>query len=371
MRIGFDAKWFYSGHPSGKIFATKIVEQLACFHPEHEYVFVLNSEDRRKEFPYSRENVQLRYSSLWNNLTSNLFLLPRAVRKTNLDVLVTQNFAAPFVKSKQVCVVFDIIFKSDPQYFTILEKLYFSPIRPLLRLSDAVVTISHYCEQELKNRGFVGPSQSIHVLPLAVDERFLEARQRTAEGIAAFRSNYGLPDQFVLYVGRINRRKNLENLVRAVANLDEPEIKLVICGERDWKKTHADEVAKEVGARNQVVYLGHVPDVQLPYLYCAATVFAFVSHREGFGLPALEAMACGVPVVASNTSSLPEVCGDAAEYVDPNKPEEITRALDALLTNPDLCQRRSELGRQRAGAFSWSRTADRLLEILSQVAGRH
>lgn len=368
MRIGFDAKWFYAGHPSGKVFTTNIVEQLCRSHPEHEYVFFLNSKDSVKEFPFRGQNLKLRFNSIGNNLMSNAILIPSEARKEKLDILITQNFSAPTRKVKQVTIVFDVIFKTHPYYFTLLERTYFSLIRPLLRFSDAVVTISQSAKEDLQQFGFVRPYQSTHVLYLGVDDRYFQAVEYADDRIEMFKAKYQLPPRFILYVGRLNQRKNLENLLRAICRLRDQLIPVVLCGSKDWKMFDIDTLIDNLGLRHRVYQIGFLPDAELPLLYRSASIFAYVSKKEGFGLPPLEAMACGVPSVVSNVPSLVEVCGDCVEYVDPNQPEDIAKGIDNVLGSQTLQKRLVGMGLTRSKAFSWKTTTQKLLDIVLEVS---
>ena len=162
---------------------------------------------------------------------------------------------------------------------------------------------------------------------LAADERFQPA---AAEAVEAFKRRHGLPERFVLYQGTLQPRKNVETLVRAYALLrrqGSDDHQLVLAGPRGWQYEPIFELTRQLGLEDSVTFPGFVPDDDLPLWYSSATVFAFPSRYEGFGLPLLEAMACGAPVVSSNASSLPEVVGEAGLLVDPSDVEGLCSAL--------------------------------------------
>jgi glycosyltransferase involved in cell wall biosynthesis len=200
------------------------------------------------------------------------------------------------------------------------------------------------------------------VIPLGVDSRFLRAREA---GVARSR---GIDGPFVLAVGTLEPRKNLPRLVQAFASSDAARnngFKLVLAGARGWSSAELESV---VGRHRDVVRtIGHVPDDELPALYAEAFVFAFPSLAEGFGLPVLEAMAAGTPVLTSNCSALPEVSGDAALQIDPTNTGEIKVGLNRLLTDPSLRDELSRRGRARAAEFTWERTARTTLDYLRSV----
>jgi glycosyltransferase involved in cell wall biosynthesis len=345
-----------------------VIEQLVKNHPEHEYVLFLKSSERSYPFPYLRKNVQLVYCPLKINLLSNLLCLPWKGRKLNLDILLTQNYSAPFIKTKKATLVLDVIFKSDPQYFTLIERIYFFFIKPLLRYSDTVLTISEYERKNLKTYGFILPNQSSSVLHLGVDHHFLNG-QHSPEELVEFKRKWNLPGKFILYVGRINLRKNIQNLIKSMIYV-KSDISLVLCGKEDWKVLDIERIIKKNKLEERVVRIGYLEDRYLPLLYKSAELFAYVSFQEGFGLPPIEAMACGIPVVVSQTSSLPEICGDAAQYVNPHDPEDIAKGINKIISDSRFKEKLKEKGKQRAQQFTWDKTACHLLNILSETASK-
>jgi len=227
-------------------------------------------------------------------------------------------------------------------------------LRLALRNARQVLTLSEAARLDLQRYAGV-PADRITVTPLAADERF---RPATAEEAAHVRARYELPARYVLYVGSNKPHKNLDTLLRAWPKViesteaGEAPAELILAGHRDVRY---GPFASEL--RPGIRDLGAVAEVELPALYGAASVFAFPSLHEGFGLPALEAMACGTPVVASDASSLPEVVGEAGRLVAPRDVRAWSHALAQLLAQPDEAERLAALGQARAATFSWSRTA--------------
>lgn len=371
MRIAFDAKWFFVGHPSGRVFTRNVLESLIRYHPEHQYQIILNRGDRFKPIPFAGTNVIFDYASLGTNLTSNTLILPFRILKLRPDILVSQNFAVPCVRVPQLTIVFDVLFATDPQYFTWKERLYFTPIKPLLHFANGIITISNYCLTQLFKNGFLRSNQQGYVVPLGVDERFFCSQNDDESQMHTVQAKYGLPDRFILYVGRLNQRKNLGTLVRSLAFLNDKSMKLVLCGPTDRKMFDINLLIRELSLQAKVLLTGVVDDDDLPWIYRSADVCAYVSQKEGFGLPPLEAMASGVPVVVSSTSSLPEVCGDAAEYVNPEDPKDVARGLNSVLEDIVYRSRLKKAGIARARELSWRHTSDQLLEILINEVQKH
>jgi glycosyltransferase involved in cell wall biosynthesis len=216
------------------------------------------------------------------------------------------------------------------------------------------------------------PAARITTIHSGVDERFTPQPQQSDEA-ARVRSKYGLGDApFVLTVGTLQRRKNHLTLVRAFAELLHglytlQDLQLVIAGGKGWLYNDVVSAVSALGLQERVRFMGFVDDADLPALYRAAAVFAFPSLYEGFGLPPLEALACGVPVVTSNASSLPEVVGDAGLMVDPLDVQGLAEALGRALTDPDWRSMAIARGTQRAAQFTWRRAAQQLLDVYEQV----
>ncbi|MBU4404295.1 MAG: glycosyltransferase family 4 protein [Candidatus Aminicenantes bacterium] len=366
MRIGFDGRWFFSGNPSGKVMACKLLQQLIACHPEHEYFVFLPRRELHLEFPLQAPHVKLIYTAGANGFLANCISLPWQARKLDLDVCVFFYFSGVFGKYKKIVFVNDITFLAYPGYFTWKEKLYFRPIHFLSRWAARICTLSQ-SEKERMVRYNYAAADRIAVVSLGVDEVFVPLSKHAQSRIQEVRAMFGLPQRFLLYVGRMNERKNILNLLKAVKALEDQNIKVVLAGKVDWKMFDLQVKIKELALQDRVLLLGQIAETDLPVLYAQATVFCYVSFAEGFGLPPLEAMASGVPVVVSDRDSLPEICGAAASYVDPQKPEDIAVAIDRLLMDPELREQKRAKGLLRAKCFTWKGSAERLLQVCCEV----
>ena len=207
---------------------------------------------------------------------------------------------------------------------------------------------------------------AITVTPLAADPLFAP---QPAAVVAALRQRLPLPDRYLLYLGSNKPHKNLPRLIRAfaAATPQSPGTDLVIAGAWDPRSPEARQLVVELGLEDAVRFLPNVLNADLPALYAGATAFVFPSLYEGFGLPVLEAMACGAPVACSNTSSLPEVAGEAAVLFDPVDVTEMATAISRLLNDEGLRERLRERGRQQASTFTWQRTAELTLIAYRQA----
>jgi glycosyltransferase involved in cell wall biosynthesis len=230
---------------------------------------------------------------------------------------------------------------------------------------DRVVTDSQDACADLAR--FLGlPAEKLRVVPLGVSEAFRPIGPEQAAAVAA---RFGLNGPYVLAVGTRQARKNQAGLVAAFCALrDElPEHCLAIAGPTIWREDRLREQVAALGMESRVRLLGYVPDEALPALYSAASLFVFPSLYEGFGLPVLEAMACGTPVVCSNRSSLPEVAGEAALLVDPTSRDELAGAIRRALLDVDLRDGLRERGLARAREYTWQRTASRMVDVYNEL----
>ena len=320
-------------------------------------------------FPYVGRNVELCYGSMRSNLVSNCLVLPSLIRKCNIDLFVSQNFSVPLRGTRQICVIFDIIFDTNPEFFTARERAYFSFIKPLLSFADSIITISDQSRRDLERYGYANARREAKVVYLGVDDRFFGKHQTSAEGLREFGTRLGLPRDFVLYVGRFNTRKNIEGLIRAYSRLDRSRWDLVLCGRADGRGTEFRDLIAELGLGHHVHILDHIGDDDLPLLYRSAAAFAYFSFREGFGLPPLEAMASGTPVVVSNSPSLREVCGPAVEYVDPSSIDDMYRGLETVLSSESRREQMSRQGLTQAAKLTWTNSTEQFMRIVETMGG--
>jgi glycosyltransferase involved in cell wall biosynthesis len=365
MRIGIDAKWYFTGPVSTRVVLQNLLPELFALHPEHEYVIFLDKRDRNRHFPISGENIQTRYIWADNNMLSNLFLISPEARKLDVDVTVFQTFPSLRASGSAVVFIHDVLFRRFPQYFSWKEKLYFLPLPWLTRnRASRLVATTEFVAGELVGYRYTEDLSRVDLVPLAVGRDFQPARFHSSVQLDAVKEKFQLPAKFILYVGRLNVRKNIENLLKALPLLQDKVTKLVIVGKEDWKAPDLRQLLNDPGIRNRIVMTGAMSDEELSATYCLATLFCFPSFAEGFGLPPLEAMASGVPVVVSKTTSLPEVCGDAAVYIDPERPESIAKAIDGLLSDPELYARKKASGLERAANYSWAASANALMRSI-------
>jgi glycosyltransferase involved in cell wall biosynthesis len=294
--------------------------------------------------------------------------LPRLLHSVGADLYHSAYFLMPYAPgAPTLLTVYDLIPLLFPRQSTLRARLLARWANRLaLRASQRVIAISNATRGDFLAH-FHLPADKIQAIPLAADPAF---HPRSRETVAAARAHYGLPERYLLYLGSNKPHKNLVRLVEGWARLQPrspvplagQSMPLVVAGAWDEHYPEARHRAAALSLEGQVRWLGPVPETDLPALYSGALVFVFPSLYEGFGLPVLEAMACGAPVVCANSSSLPEVAGDAALLIDPLDPQDLERALLLALEDEGLRQKMREKGLKRAQSFSWLHTAQRSLE---------
>lgn len=296
---------------------------------------------------------------------------PFAGARAGLDVLFCPLNVVPLVgRIPSVVTVHDLAFLAHPEAFHPSRRRYLTAMTRLsVRKARHVIAVSEHTKADLVHH-FGIAADRITVIPNAADSRFRpEADQRI---IDEFRHAHDLPERFVLFVGTLEPRKNLRRLIEAVARIatDDPQLKLVIIGATGWLTSDIAPLVTRLKLADRVIFMGYVDDDDLPRFYQAATVFCYPSLYEGFGLPVLEAMACGTPVVTSNTSSLPELAGDAALLVNPTDVDAIADGLRLLLSDTTRREVLVTAGLQRASTYSWNRTAEATLTVIERAAGQ-
>jgi glycosyltransferase involved in cell wall biosynthesis len=364
MRIGIDAKWYFNGPVSTRVMLRNLLPHLFDLNQEHQWFIFLDEKDRDKDFPFKFANIHSVYLPVPTNMFSNLFIVPRHARRLQLDTVVFQTFPGIPNGFSSISFIHDILFKRFPRYFTWKEKLYFFALPFFTRRASRVVATTDFVKEELLAYQFIQSAASVDLVPLGVNADFKPLGMQDENLSNKIRAKYNLPDDFILFVGRLNARKNIESLVLALPLLHNKSIQLVIAGKEDWKKSGFRNLIETTGIRDRICITGPVSDNEIAVLFAMAKVFCFPSFAEGFGLPPLEAMASGVPVVVSNTTSLPEICGNAAVYIDPYQPESIAQGLNELLENKSFYSRMKNEGLQHAAKFTWVRTADRLMKSI-------
>ncbi len=375
MRIGVEARTLQEARYGVARYLTNILTSCLELDEDNEYILYLSEPIPRSNLPIPEGNrvrysiIQARPSILWRH-----WALPMQMRRDKCDLHFSPSYFVPLLKvCPDVVVVHDISFKAHPEWFAKDRRMIFDSIfwRKVMK-ADAIVTVSQYSKEEIVKHLQVDPDK-IRVILESADNKFVPLRD---EGrLSLVKEKYGLPQDFVLTVGALHTRRNVPRLLAALACLEKKigsPVNLLIIGSQAPFSPIVDisVLADEAGLRGKVLHIDYVSEEDLLLLYNAGTMLAYPSLYEGFGLPVLEAMACGLPVACSNVTSLPEVAGSAALYFNPYDIDEMAAVIGQIWNEP---RRRSEMscaGIEQASCFSWRRAASELLMLFGEVQAR-
>ncbi|MDP8259083.1 MAG: glycosyltransferase family 1 protein [Candidatus Aadella gelida] len=295
--------------------------------------------------------------------------LLRSARKDKIDLLHVPGFAGPMFKRgiKTVTTVHDLIGMIYPENLGRVSRFYWQKWLPTcVKNSDIIIADSENTKNDIIRLLGV-PEEKICVILLAVDDKFRPLETATLDIV---RKKYGLSDKFMLNVGTIEPRKNISGLVEAFTSYIKDysgEMDLVLVGKKDWGYRQVKRRVEELGVADRVVFTDYVDDDDLPALYNLAKLFVYPSFYEGFGLPVLEALSSGCPVIASNVSSIPEIVGEAGILLAPDDTEGLTNSFKKFDENRSMQLELSDMGIERSKKFSWQRTAEETLDVYRKI----
>ena len=371
LHIAIDAHSVGTGLAGNETYITNLIEALAQVDSVNRYTLYV-----------TRRAAVERFKDRWSNFSVRLTLphtpvlripvtLVRELRRRPVDVLHVQYTAPPFAPCPVVATIHDLSFEHLPDTFKRRSRMQLRlTVRRTARRAAQLIAPSEFTCRDIARTYHVAPERINHI-PLAASEHFTPA---TTEEIARVRRRYEINNDYILAVGSIQPRKNLTRLVRAYSALRRARPnaklpKLVLVGKKAWLYTETLRAIVECGLAQDVNLTGYVPEADLPALYTGALCFVYPSYFEGFGLPPLEAMRCGTPVITSDRTSLPEVVGDAGLLVNPFDEGALATALASLIDDDTLCARLRTHGLARAARFDWHETARRTLEVYQRAKG--
>jgi glycosyltransferase involved in cell wall biosynthesis len=279
------------------------------------------------------------------------------------------DFVVPFgVRGKKILTVHDMSFFAYPKETRLRTKLLLKIyIKMSCKRADKIVTVSEFSKKEIIKYLNISPDK-IHVVPNGVNtEKYFPIKNN--DSIKSVKEKYSINNKYFLYLGTLEPRKNIVRLLEAYKKLktseDIPD--LILAGKKGWLYRDIFECIHRLKLEKSVIYIGYLSDDDIVPIICGAIAFLFPSLYEGFGMPPLEAMACGTPVLTSNVSSLPEIVGDAALLVDPQNVDDIYEKLKMLVSNDDLRNKLIRRGLERASIFSWDNAAAKMMELYEKV----
>ena len=364
MKIGFFP--VMAGRRGGgpETYEIQLLRALWKVAPEHEYHVFCLDQAAADAFAMSGEGVYFHVLKPRNRFLSMTLSLPFALRRAGVDVLHATFTPPPWAPLRYVFTMHDTSMFDHPEFYPPMIRWRLNTlIRRGLSQSAVVLCISDYVRQAVRDRFAISDER------LAVAWHGIEACYRPMDGDQAralVREYYELDGPYILYVGKFEKRKNVFGILNAFRRFVDrhgKDVHLVMAGKPDWNKAAVDREIEELGLQGLVVTPGYVPGDHLPALYSAARMFVFPSLWEGFGFPILEAMACGLPVVTSNTTGLAEVAGDAALLVDPRDCDAIAEAMARCHYDDALRCELIERGFERLRSFSWEQCARQTLAV--------
>lgn len=356
MKIAIDVQTTM-GKPTGfGFYVSNLVKNLKNIHSGHKYLLV--EPDSEKDFSTPKR-------FFWDQFT-----YPIVAKKYGAELLHQPCFSAPFLfKGPVVITIHDLISMLFPENIPFASRMFYSKWMPVTyRKATKIITVSQSTKNDVVRLLDI-PADKITVIPLAVEDKYQKSIPKIE--IEKVKAKYKMVGDYILHVGTLEPRKNLHFLIDAFAKLIQDKkndnLNLVIVGKKGWYFEGLFDLVKKEGLEERVIFTGYVDDEDKPAIYQGAKMFAFPSLYEGFGLPPLEAMASGVPVISSNTSSMPEVVGGAGILINP-KDEKAW--IDAItLVNTDESKRKSMINANKIQIekFNWATTARKTIEIYEKA----
>lgn len=380
MNISFDALPLISDNMSGIGYCQAgLVGEMIKSHPEDRYTFDYFSRKdhevkRNRLAAYMQKNCDINeshFSGFLYRSIMNIIPVPYSLffgKKSELTHFFNY-IIPPFVHGKKVVTIHDMVIRAYPETVRFRTKqLLLTGMKKSMKRADIIITDSEFSKTEIE-KYYPQFSGKIQVVYCGVNtEKFYHIED--TERIEKTKKNLGIESEYFLYLGTIEPRKNLERLIEAyniLSKRDSSVPKLVMAGGKGWLNSGIYNKVKEYGLEERIIFTKYIPDEDLCPLMNGACAFVFPSIYEGFGMPPLEAMACGVPVVSSGEASLPEVVGDCAVIVDAYSPESIADGMYRVYTDRELSDDLKKRGMQRAADFTWEKSAQKLHDIYKAV----
>ncbi|HEY5949286.1 MAG TPA: glycosyltransferase family 1 protein [Kofleriaceae bacterium] len=374
MRIGIDLLFLAAGRGGGiERYVRGLIDGLARLGGGHEYVLFTNAHCRGT-FPLAEgfTEVASNVSAVFRpaKLVWEQTVLPVQLAKHDIDVLLAPANVSPIAhRCPSAVIIYDVVAFMRPEVFTRVERIALKLLlRVAARRNDLIITCSESSKRDIVRLFGVSEDRVVVVLG-AVDEQF--APVPVTDEARAQLADKGIPRDYILYVAASRTYKNVDGLVRAFKQLKDRGHRhaLVVTGLADRATPELLGLVEQLGLSRDVIFSGFLDDRMLPLLYSAAAAFVYPSFYEGFGLPVLEAMACGTPVAASNRTSIPEAVGDAGLLFDPDDTDAMVTAIERLLVDQPLRERLVTAGIARAKTFTWDRVARQTLAALTSLGG--
>lgn len=367
MKIGIMLRHYEQQEGGVKVYTKRVLPLLFSMGSQHQYVLIYQNPKLLGTYSgYS--NVEECAIAMPGTVPWDQIAVPWVAKKKRLDLIFNPKFTVPFFsRAKKIFVLHGSEWFEIPDHFRLYDQWYFKRFVPLYcRSADAFVAVSNAVKSDVVRHTGVDPKK---VFP--IHNGFDPSVFRPVHDplhLQAVRDKYKLPEKFILWAGQIESRKNIARLLQAFALIkDKIPHPLVLAGELRWNAATELRVIQELGIESRVLFPGWVSHGDLPAVYCLADLFAFPSLYEGFGIPLLEAMACGCPIVTANTCAPPEVTDGAAYLVDPLSADDIATGMLKVILDRKFRDDMIANGLKRAKDFSWEKCATQLLALFQTL----
>jgi glycosyltransferase involved in cell wall biosynthesis len=373
LHIAIDAHSVGAELGGNESYATNLIEALAQIDHTNRYTLFVTKAAAIERFADRWPNFKVQRTLPHTPLVRIPLTLSRELRRNPVDLLHVQYTAPPFAPCPIVTTIHDLAFEHLPETFNRRSWMQMRlTVRLTARRAAHIITVSDYSRADII-RTYRIPPERITVTPEAAAESFFPVRNETE--LKRIRETYGIQENYILSLSSIQPRKNLVRLIEAYSCLRgvRPEVKLpqlVLVGKRGWLEHETFRAAERSALGNEILFTGYVPEGDLAALYSGAICFVYPSYFEGFGLPVVEAMQCGVPVIAGNRTSLPEVLGNAGVLFDPFDTQALVKSLTQVLGDPEYRAELSSKGLERARNFKWQKTAQMTLGVYERAVKR-
>lgn len=374
MKIGFDISALSLPRSGIGRYQYQLLKALLKLDPENFYhLFAFNFRNRERfDGLFEGENVKMDIKAIPQRLITLWWMMASfpSLEQLGIDcdiIQLSEIAVQPVRKARTVAFVHDLTTQLFPDYHVWSNRFLHNRRFQHLDRVDAVLTNSEATKRDIVEYLKIEP-RKVHVTALAADEQF---RVLDSFKVLPVLEKYGLKKPYLLFVGTLEPRKNVETLIKAFNLLKERHRiphQLVLAGQKGWLYERILELIKFSPYREDIKQIGYVPDTELPAILNGAEVFVYPSYYEGFGLPVLEAMQCGTPVITSDVSSLPEVGGEACLYTSPDSTEQLADQIYRVISSSSLQKSLSEAGKERAKAFSWEKCARETLGVYKNLA---
>jgi glycosyltransferase involved in cell wall biosynthesis len=371
LHIAIDAHTIGSNLAGVETYITNLIEALAASDDVNRYTLYVTKSTTGERFSGRWPHVSVRRTLPHTPLVRIPITFPLELRRHPADVLHVQFTAPPFAPCPVVATIHDLSFEHLPETFNRRSWMQLRlTVRRTARTAAHIIAPSEFSRRDLIDTYGVAPER-ISVTLAAAAEHFRPASSDTVDSV---KRRYGIKGEYLLAVGSIQPRKNLVRLIRAYSDLHRRRSQanlpqLVLVGKRAWLYGETLRAVEQSGVAANVIFTNYVPEQDLPALYTGALCFIYPSYFEGFGLPPLEAMGCGAPVITGDRTSLPEVVGDAGVLVNPFDTDAISAAIERVIDDDELRAELRRRGLERAATFSWRETARKTFEVYQRATG--